>query len=309
MNNRRFEVGDRVRLREPEQILATLDHQGTLDGVPFMPEMLDGYGKSFRVRNRVEKTCVDGDMVRHFPGDDVLILDGPRCDGSAHDGCKHACRIFWKEAWLQSAGTDTRVAEATTEALAKLKSRLKTQSDAQHYFCQSTELFDATRPFAGSRRGLTARIALREIRNGDLSVFRFARLLVRWIRNEMLDRWLSGPNRKTPSVSLGLQPGDRVRIKSRAEVAKTLNPKGRNRGMGISWETTRCCGRVAEVDRRVDRLIDERTGQMHEIANTVALKNIGGDKRLGEECMCAHQLGDCPRGEHMYWREIWLERL
>jgi hypothetical protein len=25
--------------------------------------------------------------------------------------------------------------------------------------------------------------------------------------------------------------------------------------------------------------------------------------------MCADETGDCPRGDLMYWREIWLERL
>ena len=37
--------GDLVSLRPPEEILATLDEQGCLDGVPFMPEMLRFFGR------------------------------------------------------------------------------------------------------------------------------------------------------------------------------------------------------------------------------------------------------------------------
>jgi hypothetical protein len=27
------------------------------------------------------------------------------------------------------------------------------------------------------------------------------------------------------------------------------------------------------------------------------------------QCLCWNETGDCPRGELMYWREIWLERV
>jgi hypothetical protein len=64
-----------------------------------MPEMLSLCGKSFRVQRRVDKICVaDAGSLRRFPKGDVMILNGPRCDGNADDGC----RIFWKEeAWLR----------------------------------------------------------------------------------------------------------------------------------------------------------------------------------------------------------------
>lgn len=278
-----------------------------------MPEMLDWCGKPFRVQHRVVKTCVDGYPMRCFPANDVVILDGPRCDGRAHGECKHGCRIFWKEAWLQPIDTGAARPEVTARRIGELQARLKTKSDEQHYFCQSTELYKATRTFAGSHRLLTIRIALREIRAGDLSIFTLLGLYARWafyrvLRVTGVDRRIRGTCKRTPNEPLDLNPGDRVRIKSRAGIAETLNPHGRNRGMAICYEMTRCCGRVAEVDRRVDRLIDERTGVMRELSNTVALRNIEDDARLAEECLCAYQLGDCPRGEQMYWREVWLER-
>jgi hypothetical protein len=87
MMNRRFRAGDRVFVRPPEEILSTLDGNGTLDGVPFMPEMLGSCGELFQVKRRVEKICAPDLPLRRFPANDVVILNGPRCDGSGHDGC------------------------------------------------------------------------------------------------------------------------------------------------------------------------------------------------------------------------------
>lgn len=312
MDNVRLRPGNRVLVRTPEEILSTLGGDGTLDGVPFMPEMLAWCGKPFRVQRRVEKTCVDGCSFRRFPANDVVILDGPRCDGSAHEGCGHACRIFWKEAWLQPIDATVTTTGTSEAGLAALRARLKTKADEQHYFCQSTEIYKATAAFT-NRRWLTVRIALREIRSEDLSVIAVSRLVVRWFLQKWLraggsDERLRGSSKRTPIEALDLQPGETVRVKSRAEIAKTLNKARRNRGLSISDEMTRCCGHEAEVRYRVERLIDERTGLMREISNTVTLRNVGNDETLAEECLCSYQLGDCPRGELMFWREIWLER-
>ena len=314
MGDMRLRVGDRVQIRSPREILATLDDNGTLEGLPFMHEMIDWCGKTFSVQRRVEKTCVDGYPMRRFAANDVVILDGPRCDAGSHDGCKHGCRIFWKEAWLRPAHEAADATGSATDGLAELRARLKAKVDEQHYFCQSTELLKATEDFAGYKRMLTMRIALQELRNGDLGVVGFVRMLIPWMWQRLYralggDPNLHGPHKRTPSVSLGLRPGDRVRVKSKAEITATLDHRSRNRGMGLSPEMIRCCGHEAEVRYRVDRIIDERTGVMREIPDTVALLNMRPDAALCEECLCIGELGDCPRGEIMYWREIWLEKL
>ena len=68
----------------------------------------------------------------------------------------------------------------------------------------------------------------------------------------------------------------------------TLDHKGRNRGLGICYEMTRCCGGQAEVRDPVDRLIDERTGEMREIRNTVTIQNMRGKTMSPRdmECLC-----------------------
>ena len=72
---------------------------------------------------------------------------------------------------------------------------------------------------------------------------------------------------------------------------------------------TRYCGTEAVVRQRVARMINERTAEMQELPNAVTLWHGPPNERLklDAECMCYRELGDCPRGELMYWREIWLE--
>ena len=212
---------------------------------------------------------------------------------------------------MDAVATTTQGSETGLE---DLRARLKVKSDEHHYFCQSTELYKATEAFPGKQKLWKIRILFREIRSGDLSVSETLRLFALWFWQRLRraaggDPWLRGPHKRTPSESLDLKPGEVVRVKSRAQIVETLDQYRRNRGMGICYEMTRCCGGEAEVRYRVDRLIDERTGLMREISDTVTLQNMRHKETLVEECLCYDQLGDCPRGELMYWREIWLERV
>jgi hypothetical protein len=312
-------AGDRVIVRSPEEILSTLDADGTLHGLPFMPEMLDWCGKPSRVERRVEKTCVDVASpvypMRRFAANDVVVLEGLRCDGHDHDGCKRSCKIFWKEDWLRRLDSVDTSTSTFRTGLDELLPRLKTKVGENHYFCQSTQLCKATEAFPGRKKPWMLRIVLREIRNGDRSVAEVLKLLVLWssLRLQRVvygKRRLRGPHKRTPSVSLGLKPGDLVRIKSRAQIVATLNHASNNRGMGVCHEMTRYCGARAEVRDRLDRMIDERTGEMREIRDTVILRNVCSKMMTlrDSDCLCEGVLGDCPRGELMYWREIWLER-
>src|SRR5712671_1191531 len=81
MNAKRMHVGHWVVVRSANEILSTLDDNGTLDGLPFMPEMLAWCGKLFRVQRLVDKACVEGHAMRRFPANDVVVLEGRRCDG------------------------------------------------------------------------------------------------------------------------------------------------------------------------------------------------------------------------------------
>ena len=111
---------------------------------------------------------------------------------------------------------------------------------------------------------------------------------------------MPGPNKRTPTQSLDLEPGERARIKSAAEIVETLDRSSMNRGLRISTAMTLNCGRDYTVGDKVDRMIMETTGEMREVKNTVSLQGL--------ECLCYYQFGSCPRGDLQFWREIWLER-
>src|SRR4051795_288261 len=95
-----FRPGDVVTLRSPAEILSTLDATGSLDAVPFMPEMLQYIGERFTVSKRVEKICDTICPIGSRRMRDTVFLEELRCDGSGHGGCQAECRIYWKEAWL-----------------------------------------------------------------------------------------------------------------------------------------------------------------------------------------------------------------
>ena len=96
-----FRAGEWVEVKSADEILATLDAQGSVDGLPFMPEMLRYCGMRFRVFKSAHKTCdtIGGTKIRHMS--DAAHLEGLRCDGSSHGGCQAGCLLFWKSAWLK----------------------------------------------------------------------------------------------------------------------------------------------------------------------------------------------------------------
>jgi hypothetical protein len=106
-------AGDWVEVRSKAAVLSTLDANGRLDELPFMPEMFACCGKRFRVWKRAHKTC---DTVNKTGGRRIAAtvhLEDVRCDGAAHGGCQAACLIFWKTAWLvrvDGPSTSTRPA-------------------------------------------------------------------------------------------------------------------------------------------------------------------------------------------------------
>ena len=107
-----------------------------------------------------------------------------------------------------------------------------------------------------------------------------------------------GDLRRTPAISLDLQPGDFVKIKTKEEILRTLDRLGRNRGLEFTPEMEKYCGKTFHVLKRLDRMITDQ-GVMRQISNTVLLEGVTCDGK-------AH--GGCPRNCFCLWREIWLER-
>ncbi len=100
MSCQKLRVGDWVEVRSKEEILSTLDQNGRLDGMPFMPEMFAFCGQRFQVYKSAHKTCDTVFPVRSRRINNAVHLK-TRCNGGAHGGCQAGCLIFWKETWLK----------------------------------------------------------------------------------------------------------------------------------------------------------------------------------------------------------------
>ena len=109
---------------------------------------------------------------------------------------------------------------------------------------------------------------------------------------------------RTPADSLNLRPGELVRIKPYQEILTTLDAGNRNRGLYFDAEEVPYCGGTYRVQKRVTRIIDERTGKMREMKTpSVILDSVICESRYSE-CRLF-----CPRSIYSYWREIWLDRV
>jgi hypothetical protein len=317
-------VGDVVEVRSQAEILETLDENGELDSLPFMPEMLQYCGQRLTVDKVAHKACDTLTRSGTRRMDNAVHLSAVRCDGSAHGGCQAACLIYWKHAWLRKVdpAVAAPVAPAAPEAtrlvpLLTIASRRPPAEDGEtRYRCQATEMLRAT-PQPLPVRDLGQYVE--DVRSGNVGVLWSARALLVGFYNRLQDvsakrlpprlrlksgrHWgsLRGTAVKTPTRQTGLQPGDIVRIKSKQEIEPTLNAELLNRGMGFDAEMARFCGRTARVARRVEHILDEHTGRMlHMRSPCLVLEGI-----VCEGAFSA----SCPRAITPYWREIWLERV
>jgi len=303
--NSKLRPGDLVEVKSPDEILQTLGTDGTLDQLPFMPEMVEFCGRRFRVSKRVLKTCYYTKLgvagFRKFRTDDVILLDGVRCSGACHDGCQKACMIFWREAWLRKVDATTVESEPAFADSERLRARLKTSTAPATYFCQASELLKATEPLSRWDR---IKGCLGEVRVGNCSALEMGQRIGRWlfwkIRWKLLGPYGRGKNKSMPMESLNLQADEWVEVKSIKNIKETLNEAACNRGLVFMPDMRVLCGKRQRVERRIEKIIVDGTGEMRQLHNTVFLE--------GSHCGCVYALGGCPRNEFSYWREIWLRR-
>src|SRR5258706_1472468 len=300
----RLHPGDIVEVKAPEEILETLDANGAMDQLPFMPEMIAYCGKRFQVSRRVLNTCNSGPYpdMRGFTQHDVVLLDGLRCSGADHDGCQKGCVIFWREAWLRKVDNTAKSNVVDSKENEGLRARLKTLVRPNVYFCQASELLKVTKTLS---RGERIANCLGEVRAGNCSPFEMAWRIGIWlmlkIRRVILGTYARGDKKSTPTESLNLRPGERVEVKSLDSIIESLNGTARNRGLLFFPNMRLLCGREQRVERRLDKIIVDGTGEMRQVHNTVYLE--------GSHCGCSYMaFGGCSRGEFAYWREIWLRR-
>jgi hypothetical protein len=331
----RLRAGDWVEIRSKEEILATLDRRGYLDELPFMPEMFSYCGQHLRVSKRAHKTCdpPSGIAGRKMTG--AVHLEGIRCDGQGHGGCQAGCLIFWKEAWLKpvqqpTGGSPQQPSRGCTEQDVWSGTLRDAEGESQEpaYVCQSTHLFQATRHL----HWWDVRQYIEDFLSGNVRVGQFIAAILytlytnvaeagigfgtpmRWAYDRF-QSWRGGAaypmrigrvpaGQQTPKGTLGLAPGEMVRVKSYDEILDTLNRSARNRGLYFDPEHVSFCGRTYPVLKRVERIIDEKSGRMI---------NLKTDAIILQDVVCEARYAKCrrfcPRAIYPYWRETLLERV
>ncbi len=311
--------GDHVEVKSPAEILATLDGRGMLEGLPFMPEMIPLCGRRFTVDRRADKVCdtVNYSGSRRVP--DTVLLADVRCDGSGHEGCQAECLMFWKEAWLRKVETaQPRAAPPFhPEDVAALRDRVAPPTrftiveggkQGTRYRCQNTAIPECSELLSV----WDPRAYVHEYTSGNVSFGHFLRVTARAAVMEPLNRLGLLSEIHLPGTAgaedefepLNLQPGELVRVKSKEEIAKTLTPAGRSRGMWFDREMFPYCGKVFRVRQRIERFVDERSGKLVRMKRqAVTLDDVVCS---GDHSICRWL---CPRAVIPYWREEWLERV
>jgi hypothetical protein len=322
-----------VRVRPLHEILDTLDQDGCLDGLPFMPEMANRCGHDFAVLKRMDrvKDLVERTGLRRMMN--AVILDGDRCDGSHHGGCQALCQSIWKEAWLtksdsRSRRSRSRLADAPTPQAATLRCteadlrrfcQVRCDGSEERFRCQQTEMKKAssymtwwdprqywrdwwsgtmtTRVMLGAALLWCFRKFLRHVGGGRILVPAYNRL--QQLRGGEVYPYGGGVLRKTPVEKLDLRPGEWVQVKSFDEIRATLSANNRNRGLWFDAEMVKYCNGVYRVLCRVERIIEPKTGRMVNFTNDCII--LDGVTTRGE-----HH-GNC-HNEYQFWREIWLRR-
>ena len=338
----RLRAGDWVEVRSKEEVLNSLDKNGRLDELPFMPQMFQYCGRRFKVFKRAHKTCdtVSGNWLgRRLSNCVHLEL---RCDGQAHGGCQAACLIFWKEAWLKPASKSNSLSNnetqrdgasvddhACTEEDVWKGTRAQQVSDETRFVCQATQLLNFTTPLPW----YDVRQYVEDYTSGNATLGRIFRGAVyfsyyygslayrgrlgrpaRWLYDRFQALWGGVPyprrlgtiaaGQPTPAVTLALQPGEVVRVKSFQEILATIDTRYFNRGLAFDAEMAPYCGSTYRVRTRVSKFIDEKTGKMKTLKTpAVILEGVYCQSRYSSCRMF------CPRSIYPWWREIWLERV
>ena len=280
----------RMRVRTLPEIAATLDGDDQIDGLPFMPEMRSFAGTVHEVRP-INRLMVEGTGVRSIS--DAFIIDALRCDGSAHQGCRRACLLVWKGAWLSS---DLHAAAASKDAddeqPVASEARGPCQGDAR-------ALMAATTP----RSVLDPRQYAADVRSGTRSMLDITSMLTTMMADRL--RWqvgkarsrLLGVDKPARNPPLQLRPGDLVQVRSRAEIRRTLDRHQKHHGLHFADGMWQYCGQQLRVLHAVDRFVVEETGRLVEARDTWYLE--------GATCDGLTFRG-CPRNCHWFWRGAWL---
>jgi hypothetical protein len=341
-------AGDWVEVRQASEILATLDADGRLDGMPFMPEMLQFCGRRFPVMATAHKTC---DTVNRTGGrrvESAVHLDELRCDGRAHGGCDAGCLLFWRTEWLRSVdgpgssagATSERPTDGSTTTGAMSIEQLHEATivdgrgtDDPTYACQATHLpeFTAALPWWDLRQYLrdwrSGNVEARTLLSGAVYVvvYNVIRRADRpWIRlRSRLIGWYDAVQRRRGGVPYPRRRGqvpDGTRTPGGADLG--LQPGDLVRIKTYDEILATLDGNNRNRGMFFDAEEVPYCGTVQRVRNRVEriveertgkLIDLRGGSVVLDEVWCKGHFSDrrmfCPRAIYPFWRDAWLERV
>ena len=100
---------------------------------------------------------------------------------------------------------------------------------------------------------------------------------------------------------VSLKEGDRVRVRSMAEIRSTLDPFSELKGCAFLPEMHQYCGTEQRVFKSMQRFMDERDYKLKKTKGLILLEN--------NFCQGTPVFGKCDRSCFLFWREEWLEKI
>jgi len=338
-------AGDWVEVKSEADILASLDQDGNLDGMPFMPEMLKYCGQRLRVYKRAHKTCdySKGMVSRRVPS--AVHLDGIRCSGEAHGDCQAGCLLFWKEAWLTpvpepSAGRATlsvgnpdpaagsASGSGCTEAQLHAATREATEPETI-YACQATQILKFTTPLPPSdlEQYVEAYVS-RNFRLREMFAPLLFRVFDRLVRSRLgatgvPQRVYDAFQRVRGGIPYPNRPG-RIPTGEKTPVGELLHLQPGEFVRVKSFQDILSTINRDGLNRGLlfSQELVPYCGQVFRVQSRVSriiddrngkMLHFKNDCIILENVICQARynagLSFCPRSNYPYWREIWLERV
>jgi len=342
---KQLRVGEWVEVRSREEILRTLDSNGRLDGMPFMPEMVKFCGQRFQVYKRAHKTC---DYTNASPGRTRRLSETvhlqTRCDGEAHGGCQAGCLLYWKQAWLKpvSGGANT-VSIAKAPSAHELKpgpggycserdvwghTRVVGVDGDATYVCQATTVPDAT----SYLNWWDIRQYIEDYRSGNVGLGRIVSGLVysmyyhlaqagigvgpamRWFYDKVVPLWGGTLFPRKPGLIPEGQPTPTGALNLQpGELVRVKSHEEIlktvntvNAKRGMYWDAE-----LVPYCGGTYRVLKRVTKLIDE--KTSKMMEMKNPCIILDSVVCQARYSSCrmlcPKSMYPYWREIWLERV
>ncbi len=346
-DNLALRAGDLVEVRSKAEILSTLDKEGRLEDLPFMPQMFQYCGQKFRVYKRAHKTC---DTVNRPSGrrmTDAVHLEGIRCDGQAYGGCQAGCLIFWKTAWLKRVPALNNTAASPLPVYAEhreqmnrnggcsegdvwagAKAPVDRDSEDPTYVCQITQLPVATKALSP----WDVRQYLEDYASGNVGLGTILRGFIYATYNNTINlgigvgaimRWFYDRfQRLRGGVPYPRRWGTIPEGQSTPSATLDLQPgelvKVKSYEEILKTVNTQNRNRGLYFDAEMVPFCGGtyrvRTRVSHILnEKTGKMMNMKNDCIILENVFCRACYSEeryfCPRAIYSYWREIWLERI